>query len=59
MENKKWYNQEIKEVEVQLQTNQKEGLTRRRSSKETRKIWIKSAKGIKKEENFSKIYGAI
>lgn len=49
MENKKWFNQEIKEVEEELQTNQEKGLETEEVKKRQEKYGLNQLKSAKKK----------
>ena len=49
MENKKWYNHEIKEVVEELQTNQEEGLTTKEVQKRQEKYGFNQLEAGKKK----------
>lgn len=49
MENKKWFNQEIEEVEKELQTNQEKGLETEEIKKRQEKYGLNQLKAAKKK----------
>lgn len=49
MENKKWFNQEVKEVEKELQTNQEKGLEVEEVKKRQEKYGLNQLKAAKKK----------
>lgn len=49
MENKKWFNQEIEEVEKELQTNQEKGLETEEVKKRQEKYGLNQLKAAKKK----------
>lgn len=49
MENKKWFNQEIEEVEKELQTNQEKGLKTEEVKKRQEKYGLNQLKAAKKK----------
>ena len=49
MENKKWFNQEIEEVEKDLQTNQKKGLQTEQVKERQEKYGLNQLKATKKK----------
>lgn len=49
MENKKWFNQEIEEVEKDLQTNQKKGLQAEQVKERQEKYGLNQLKATKKK----------
>lgn len=49
MENKKWFNQEIEEVEKELQTNQKKGLQTEQVKERQEKYGFNQLKATKKK----------
>ncbi len=54
MENKKWYNQEVKEVEKTLQTNQEKGLSEEEVKKRQEKYGLNQLKAAKKKTLFQR-----